>query len=89
MFLLFSVKLGEENIESLIKKFSDLISQSGVIEKVDNWGKRRLAYLVNKEPEGIYVSIGFKAESGVPCELGRVANITEGVLRCLVIKKEE
>ena len=85
--LVFSVANGEEAVTTLKEKFNDLIAKHGQIENVDEWGKRRLAYLCNDEAEGYYVFYTFTAESTFPAELERVAGITEGVLRTLVIKK--
>lgn len=64
------------------------LSQStGTIENVDDWGKRRLAYLINDEAEGYYVFFNFESEPSFPAELERIAKITDGVLRAMVIKK--
>lgn len=85
--LVFSVANGEEATEALKTKFADLIAKNGTVENVDDWGKRRLAYLVNDEAEGYYVFTTFTAEPSFPAELERIAKITDGVLRVLVIKK--
>ena len=49
--LVLSMKLGEEGIENMIKKFQDLIEANATLNNVDKWGKRRLAYMINKETE--------------------------------------
>ena len=64
-----------------------ITKNGGVIENVDVWGKRRLAYAINYETEGYYVLVNFEADSKVPAELDRVFNITTGVLRSMIIKK--
>ena len=85
--LVYSVANGEESVNALKEKFNDLIAKNGTIENVDDWGKRRLAYLINDEAEGYYVFTTFTSETEFPAELERVAGITDGVLRVLVIKK--
>lgn len=83
----FSVKKGDEAVAELLEKFKGLIEKNGTIENVDEWGKRRLAYLINDEAEGHYVIVNFTAPADLPAELDRVAKITEGVLRTMIIKK--
>lgn len=85
--MIFSVANGEEATQSLKEKFNDLIAKNGTIENVDDWGKRRLAYLINDEAEGYYVFFNFESEANFPAELERIAKITDGVLRLMVIKK--
>lgn len=85
--VIFSVKDGEEAVNALKEKFNDLIAKNGTVENVDDWGKRRLAYLINDEAEGYYVFYNFTAEPEFPAELERIAGITEGVLRIMTIKK--
>ena len=50
--IIISTKLSEEEIKAMVAKFTDLISANGTLEKVDEWGKRRLAYAINYETEG-------------------------------------
>ena len=57
------------------------------LESVDEWGKRRLAYLINDEAEGYYVLYNFESAPEFPAELERIARITDGILRSLVVKK--
>ena len=73
--------------KELKEKINDLIAKNGTIESVDDWGKRRLAYLINDEAEGYYVFFNFESEPTFPAELERIAKITDGVLRLMVIKK--
>ena len=86
--LVLSMKLGEEGIENMIKKFQDLIEANATLNNVDKWGKRRLAYMINKETEAYYVLFDFTSEADFPAELDRIYKITDGVLRSLIIKKE-
>ncbi|MEF2919735.1 MAG: 30S ribosomal protein S6 [Acutalibacteraceae bacterium] len=86
--LVLSMKLGEEGINSTIEKFKALITKNATLDSVDEWGKRRLAYMINKESEGYYVLFNFTSEADFPAELDRRYKITEGVLRSLIIKKD-
>ena len=83
----FSVAGGDDAVAALNTKFNDLIAKNGTVEGVDDWGKRKLAYLINDEAEGYYVFITFTSEPDFPAELERIAGITDGVLRVMVIKK--
>ena len=85
--MVFAVANGEEATLALKEKFNDLIAKNGAIENVNDWGKRRLAYLINDEAEGYYVFFEFESEPTFPAELERIAKITDGVLRVMVIKK--
>ena len=85
--MIYSVAGGEESVNALKEKFNVLIAKNGTVENVDEWGKRRLAYLINDEAEGYYVFTTFTAEPAFPAELERIAGITEGVLRVMVIRK--
>ena len=87
--LVISMKLGEEGIQNLIEKFKALISENATLDTVDEWGKRRLAYMINKESEGYYVLFNFTSNADFPAELDRRYKITDGVLRTLIIKKDE
>ena len=85
--LILSVANGDEAVNALKEKFNDLIAKNGTVENVDEWGKRRLAYLINDEAEGYYVFTTFTSEPTLPAELERVAGITDGVLRLMIIRK--
>ena len=85
--MVFSLKEGEEKAKSLVEKFQALIEANGTLDSVDEWGQRRLAYAINYETEGYYVLFTYAANVEFPAELDRVANITEGVLRTMIIAK--
>lgn len=87
--IVVSIKLGEEAVAETVKKFKDLIEKHATVESIDEWGKRRLAYPINKEADAYYVLYNFKSEAEFPAELDRVTKITDGVLRSMIIKKEE
>lgn len=84
----YSMTLGEDGIAAIKEKFETLIAQNAELGEVDEWGKRRLAYLINDEEEGFYVLYNFVSGPEFPAELERVSKITDGVLRSMTIRKE-
>ena len=70
-------------------KFKTLIEAHGTIDSVDEWGKRRLAYPINKQEEGVYTLIKFTCTPEFPAELDRVYKITDGVLRTIIVAEAE
>ena len=88
--VIFSVQnIDEEGLAALSEKFKSLIASNGTITNVEEWGKRRLAYPINDENEGYYLFIEFTSTPELPAELDRIYKITDGVLRSLIIVKEE
>lgn len=83
----YSVAAGDESAQALVEKFKAMIEANGTLESIDEWGKRKLAYPINDEPDGYYVIYTFTAEPEFPAELDRIFKITEGVLRSLIINK--
>ena len=81
--------LEEDAIKALQEKFTNLISSNGTVESVDEWGKRRLAYEIKDRTEGYYVLVNFKADSEFPKELDRQYRITDGILRTIIIRKDQ
>ncbi|MBR4452033.1 MAG: 30S ribosomal protein S6 [Clostridia bacterium] len=86
--VVFSVANGDEAVQALIEKFKAMIEAEGTLESIDEWGKRKLAYPINDEPEGYYAIYYYTAEPEFPAEIDRVFKITDGVLRSLIIAKE-
>ena len=87
--MVFSLSKGEEAVEGLKAKFTDLISKNGTLGEIDEWGKRKLAYPINYETEGYYVLVNFSSDENFPAELDRVIHITDGVHRSLIVAKGE
>ena len=85
---LFIVSLanGEAAAKETVNKFTTLIANNAEIVEVADWGKRRLAYLINDETEGYYTVVTFKTASDFPAELDRLFNIDENVMRAMTIK---
>ena len=66
--LVTTATLDEEATAALVGKFKSLIEANGTIDSVEDWGKRRLAYPINKENEGVYTLINFTSEADFPAE---------------------
>lgn len=79
--------LDEEKRKEVIEKFTELIKSNGELESVNEWGVRRLAYLIDHKKEGYYVLVNFKAEAEFPAELERIYKITDAIIRSIVIRK--
>ena len=83
-----SAKLGEEGSAALVEKFKALISEHGTVQNVDDWGKRRFAYPINKQTEGYYTLINFESIPEFTAELDRRYQITDGIMRTLIVKRD-
>lgn len=79
----------EAGVKELTQKFSDLINSDGKVESVEEMGKRKLAYEIKKNSEGIYVLINFEANPALIKELERVYRITDEVIKFIVVRKDE
>ncbi len=84
-----SAKLGEEGNAELVNRFKSRIERhGGTVESVDDWGKRRFAYPIQKETEGYYTLIYFESDAEFTAELDRRYQITDGILRTLIVKRD-
>lgn len=87
--LVLNPTLDEEAKTAATTKVQDLIARfGGTIEKVDDWGKRRLAYEINKVNEGFFSFTTFESPSNAPAEIESRVRIMEGVLRYLIVRKD-
>ncbi|MBQ1705743.1 MAG: 30S ribosomal protein S6 [Clostridia bacterium] len=80
--------LSEEDINAVVEKFTSLIAENGEIVKIDQWGKRRMAYPIDDMPEGYYVLVEFDSKPDFPAELDRIYKITDGIIRSIIVAKE-
>ena len=80
------VSAGEEAAKATVAKFTDIIAKNAEIVEVADWGKRRLAYLINDMSEGYYTVVTFKAEPSFIAELERQFNIDETIMRSMTIR---
>lgn len=82
--------LEEAATKELIERFNDVLTTNGAeIEKVEEMGKRRLAYEINDYREGFYVLLNVNSNSEAIAELNRLMKINENVIRVLITKDEE
>ena len=79
----------EEGVKSLVAKSTDLINTDGKVEKVDDLGKRKLAYEVKKQKEGYYQVFNFEANPELIKELERNYRITDEIIKFMTIKVDE
>ncbi|MBQ4429735.1 MAG: 30S ribosomal protein S6 [Clostridia bacterium] len=83
-------ELNEEETKSVIDKFNGIITANGgEIVKVDEWGKRRLAYPIDYKNEGYYVLVVFESEGNLPAELERNMKNDEKIMRYKVTVHHE
>ena len=80
---------GEEAIAATVEKFKALAEKHSSVVEVEEWGKRRLAYPINDLMDGYYVLMTFTAAAAVPAELDRIFRITDGVMRSMIVCKDE
>ena len=81
--------LTEEQIAALVERFKSVVEANGTVSEVNEWGKRRLAYPINDLMDGYYVLMTFTAAAAVPAELDRIFRITYGVMRSMIVSKDE
>ena len=80
----------EKTVEPSIQKFLKVITDAkGTIDSLSIWGRRRLAYEIKKQTEGIYAVINMTAPSEAVIELDRQLNISEAVMRTKVLRAED
>lgn len=87
--VIINPNVDEEGVKALVQKFTDLINSDGKVEKVDELGKKKLAYEVQKNKEGYYVVFYFEANPSLISELERIYRITDEVIKFMSVKVEE
>lgn len=89
VMVILEPNLEERTIAPSLDAFLNVVKKDGgTVEKVDIWGKRRLAYEIDKHAEGIYAVIDVQAEPASVLELDRQLNLNESVLRTKVLRPE-
>ena len=85
-----SPDLTEDAAKALLEKFTGIITgNGGIIDSVNEWGKKKLAYPIDDYTEGYYFVVNFTSAATLPAELDRVFNITDGILRSLIVNIEK
>lgn len=79
----------EEEVSSITDKVKSIIeTQQGIIENIDIWGKKKLAYEVNKKREGYFILIHFLSCENLPKELDRNLKIMDNVIRHIIVNRK-
>ena len=87
--LVVNAKIEDEAREAVVEKAKSYVARSGgTVTEVEEWGKKRLAYEVQKMREGFYYFIQFEADATCPAEVERHVRIMDNVMRYLIVKKE-
>ena len=87
LIYIIDTALEEGARKELIEKFNGIITANGgEVTKVDEWGKRRLAYAIDYKTEGYYVYVAFNAAPELPRELSRNLGINESIIRSQIVK---
>ncbi|MBR4208845.1 MAG: 30S ribosomal protein S6 [Lachnospiraceae bacterium] len=88
--LVISVKLEEDERAAALEKVKEYVTRyGGTITNIDEWGKKKLAYDIQKMKEGFYYFIQFDADTKCPNELESALRIYEPVIRYLIVKQGE
>ena len=89
VMVILDASLEERTVAPSLDTYLNVIRTSGgSVEKLDVWGRRRLAYEINKKPEGIYAVIDLQATPDAVAELDRQLRLNESILRTKVIRPE-
>jgi small subunit ribosomal protein S6 len=90
LMVILDPEIDERTVAPSLDKFLNVIrNDGGTIDNVDIWGRRRLAYEIQKKSEGIYAVVNFTANSAATVELDRQLKLSEAVLRTKVLRAEE
>ena len=90
LMVILDPEIDERTVAPSLDKFLNVIrNDGGSIDKVDVWGRRRLAYEINKKAEGIYAVVNFTASPAATVELDRQLSLSEAVMRTKVLRAEE
>jgi small subunit ribosomal protein S6 len=90
LMVILTPEIDERQVAPTLDKFLKVITNDGgSIENVDIWGKRRLAYEIQKKSEGIYAVVNFTATSAATQELDRQLKLNEQIMRTKVLRAEE
>ena len=90
LMVILDPEIDERTVAPSLDKFLNVIrTDGGSIDNVDIWGRRRLAYEINKKTEGIYAVVNFTANSSATVELDRQLKLSEAVMRTKVLRAEE
>ena len=87
--LIVSAKIEDDARAAVVEKAKEYITRfGGTVTEVEDWGKKKLAYDIQKMSEGYYYFIQFEADADCPAEIERHVRIMDNVLRYLVVRKD-
>ena len=87
MLYILKADLSDEAKDAVVAKFENIVkSAGGEVEKIDKIGAKKLAYEIDYKSEGYYVLMTFSCEPSLIAEIERVSNITEEMMRRVVVK---
>ena len=86
--IIINSNLEDATIKATITKITDLVAKHGKVESTEEWGKKKLAYPIKKQNEGYYVLINFSSNPDFIDELERVYNITDEIIKHIIVKKD-
>jgi small subunit ribosomal protein S6 len=90
LMVILNPEIDERQVPTHLDKFLKVITDAaGTIENIDIWGRRRLAYEIQKKSEGIYAVVNFTATSAATQELDRQLKLNELIMRTKVLRAEE
>jgi small subunit ribosomal protein S6 len=90
IMIILDSNLEERTVQPTLEQYLKVVTGGGgKVEKVDVWGKRRLAYQIEKKAEGFYAVVDLTAEPNIVLELDRQLNLNEGILRTKVMRPEQ
>ena len=90
LMVILNPEVEDRAVEPSLSKFLEIVTNAGgTIDNLDIWGRRRLAYGIQKKSEGIYAVVNFTASPETAAELDRVLNLNESVMRTKIIRPED
>jgi small subunit ribosomal protein S6 len=90
LLVIFNPSLSDDERAAALERVQGLIRDGGSeLDNVDDWGKRKLAYEIEKMTDGDYVLFEFKAQPDAIAEIDRVLGITDAVVRFLIVKRDD
>ncbi|CAG4934364.1 unnamed protein product [Acidithrix sp. C25] len=89
LMVILDSRLNDSDSDGIITRVLDLVRKDGNVGRIDRWGRRKLAYEINKVSEGNYSIIEFASTPATVTEISRILSISDGVLRHKIIRLPE
>jgi small subunit ribosomal protein S6 len=90
LMVIVNPEVEDRTVQPMIEKFLGVITTGGgTVDNVDYWGRRRLAYEIQKKSEGIYTIVNFTADPATTQELERQLRLSESIMRTKVLRADE